>query len=147
MRANELIGRPVVTAATGERVGRIDDVLLNDTGRQTVGVLVSNGLLSTQRIVPIADVQTVGTDAVIVQRGSHATGAHEWLQGGHGATRSRPLVGKQVVTPDGRLIGTPLEVAVSGRGYRTDHVIVDVSTDAALENRSTSSRALRCHYA
>jgi uncharacterized protein YrrD len=135
-----------VTSDTGEKIGHIEDLLLDGECHRAVGVLVSGGLLSKQRVVPLADVQTVGADAVLVKTGANVVDAREWLERGVGSTRAGALYGKHVVAADGAAVGSisgivvndatgqvsSLEVAVPGRGYRTRHVLVAMDESVPL---------------
>jgi sporulation protein YlmC with PRC-barrel domain len=147
MRTVELVSKPVVTADTVEKIGRIEDLLVDRDCRRAVGVLVSEGPFSKQRVIPIEDVQTVGSDAVLVKTGSNVVEAPAWVEWARGTTRMSTLYGKHVVASDGAAIGTitglvvdqqtgdvsSLEVLVSGHGHRTGHVTVAVDKAVALD--------------
>jgi uncharacterized protein YrrD len=138
-----------VTADTGEKMGRVEDLLLDSSHHTVVGLLVTDGLLARQRIVPFKELQTVGHDAIIVRSGATAMDAREWLHEGHGAGRTRTLTDKEVVTHDGARIGTvrdvladdqsgevvALEVAApQGRLRRAHHALVHVDHDVSFTN-------------
>ena len=105
MRLKEVIGKPIVSADAGEHVGRVEEVLLDGRWHHVVGVLVTDGLLSKQRVLPFEDVQTIGIDTVIVRTVTTMRDAQDWIQGGHAAHRSRSILGKEVVTADGARLG------------------------------------------
>jgi uncharacterized protein YrrD len=105
MRLSEIIGKHIVSADTGEKVGHVDDLLLDERRHHVVGVLVTDGLLAEQRVLPFADVQTVGADAVVVRTAATICDATDWIQHGRPAHRSRAIHGKDVVTAEGARIG------------------------------------------
>jgi uncharacterized protein YrrD len=106
MHINEMLGKPIVSADTGEKFGHVDEVLLDSGRHLVVGLLVTDGVLSKQRVLPFADVQTAGVDAVIVRTVATLRDASGWLADGLPATRWRTLLGKPVVTAEGTRLGT-----------------------------------------
>ena len=78
-RASELIGKPVVSATTGEKLGTVSDLLLDDAGRGLVGLVLRHGLLKSEDVLVADAVQTLGPDA-IVSRSGELIGAKEWHQ-------------------------------------------------------------------
>jgi uncharacterized protein YrrD len=76
-RATDVIGRPIVSADTGKKLGTVGDLLLNDNGRELVGLTVRHGALRSEDVLPIESVQSLGSDAV-VSRSDHLIGAREW---------------------------------------------------------------------
>jgi uncharacterized protein YrrD len=115
MRLTEVIGKPIVSADTGEKVGRAEDVLLDDTRRHLVGILITDGMLSRQRVLPFADVQTVGVDTIIARTVTTMCDAKDWVHDGRPAHRSRTVHGKEVVTADGARIGTLQDLVADDR--------------------------------
>ena len=78
-RATELIGKPVVAADTGEKLGTVGDLLLDDESGNLVGLVLRHGLMKSEDVMPAAAIQTLGTDT-IVSRSSELIGAKEWRQ-------------------------------------------------------------------
>ena len=83
-RATDVIGKPVVTANGGERLGTVADLLLDDSTASLVGLVIRNGLLKRESVLPVASVQTLGSDAV-VSWSNELMSAREWRQ-----QRARP---------------------------------------------------------
>ena len=89
---------------TGERIGWVEDLLI-DTSRQCVsGLLVKKGTFASQIVLPFRET-TVGADAVIVRTATTFVTAREWVDEGRATYRSRDLYGKEVVTGDGTRLG------------------------------------------
>jgi uncharacterized protein YrrD len=126
MRLNEMIGKPLVSADTGEKLGHVDDLLLDGTRRRVVGVLVTDGVLAKQRVLPFADVQTVGVDTVVVRTATTICDAHEWIREGRPAHRSRSIHGKDVVTAEGAHIGKVHDLIADQRSG--DVVALEITT-------------------
>jgi uncharacterized protein YrrD len=82
-RATQLIGKAVVSADNGEKLGTVSDLLLDQQG-QLVGLVVRQGLLKTEQVLPSDAVQTLGRDAVVSRSGADLISAREWRER-HGA--------------------------------------------------------------
>ena len=78
-RTSDLIGRPVVSADSGKKLGTIADLLLDDGDGQLVGLVLRHGLLKAEDVLPAAAVQTLGADAV-VSRSSELIDARQWRE-------------------------------------------------------------------
>ena len=115
MRLNDVRGKPIVSADTGEKAGHVEDLLLDSPRHHIVGVLVSDGVLSKQRVLPFDQIQTVGVDAVIVTSLRTICDPGDWVSSGHPATRSRSVNGKEVVTAEGARIGKVRDLVADER--------------------------------
>jgi uncharacterized protein YrrD len=73
----DVIGKPVVTAGSGEKLGTVADLLLDDSTAALIGLVVRQGLLRGEHVLPVSAVQTLGTDAV-VSKSSELFSAKEW---------------------------------------------------------------------
>lgn len=78
-RATELIGKPVVAADTGEKLGTVSDLLLDGGSGNLIGLVLRHGLMKSEDVMPAAAIQTLGADA-IVSRSKELIGAREWSQ-------------------------------------------------------------------
>jgi uncharacterized protein YrrD len=76
-RATDVIGKPVVAADTGMKLGTVEDLLLDDETIEVRGVLVSHGFLKRSEILPVGAVQSLGRDAV-VSRTSELVNPRDW---------------------------------------------------------------------
>jgi uncharacterized protein YrrD len=104
-RVSELVGKPIVSAANGERVGRVSDVLLDRGSCRTVGLVLAGGLMSSEHVLPYGDVQVVGKDAIVARTGEGLMGPKEWRAQGVETERSSSLRNKRVMTTSGRQLG------------------------------------------
>jgi len=67
----ELKGLAAVSAAAGERIGRIADVLFDGATGQVTGFFVDpDGMFTKPKLLPRALVQSLGADALLVQAGA-----------------------------------------------------------------------------
>lgn len=107
MDVKKLKGIAVVAIESGEKVGAVDDVLFNLEDRSVQALAVKSGglLSSSSSVVEMADVKSIGSDAVMIaDRGA--------LQGDQNEHRFRqfPDLGDvtslRVVTEGGSFVGT-----------------------------------------
>jgi uncharacterized protein YrrD len=77
-RTSTLIGRPIVSADDGARLGTVADVLLDDRGERVVGLVVRHGLMRSEGVLPTAAVQTLGGDAVVTRSSGDLIPGSEW---------------------------------------------------------------------
>ena len=127
-RVSEIIGKTVVSAETGDRLGSIADALV-DQGR-VVALVLGGGLLGKEHVLPFRDIQTLGGDTVLARTGSGMMDPREWRKAGTETARSSALRGKPVVTTGGRRLG------------HINDLLVDAQT-GAFEELEVSSGGLR----
>ena len=96
-KVSQLIGKSIVSGDNGEKLGRVADVMLHPAAHQVVGLVVAGGVLSPEQVLPYAEIQTLGTDAVIARSGTGLvtaedlacpTGARDASERGEEAARS-----------------------------------------------------------
>ena len=139
MHLNALIGKPIVSADTGAKVGKVEDLLLDENRRLVLGVLVSHGLLGKQQVLRFAEIATPGSDALIAKSASQLLDAHSWLQDGTSSSRATALRGKNVITESGDTLGTVADLVVDD--MTGEVVALDVARKALGGLRTRHSRA------
>lgn len=65
-KASEVIGRPVMVREGGKEVGKIKDLVVDPSGRQVLGFVVAEGLLSGTKVASWAALQAIGPDSVVL---------------------------------------------------------------------------------
>jgi uncharacterized protein YrrD len=86
-RVTELLGKAVVSANSGERLGTVSDVLLDETDHHLLGLVVRRGgVMKSEHVLPSAAVQTFGRDAVVSRTSDDLITAKNWR------SRSTPVV-------------------------------------------------------
>ena len=93
-RATDVIGRPVVSANSGRKLGVVGDLLLDDAGVEVVGLVVRHGRLRGEDVLPAAAVHSLGPDAV-VSRNDELIDGREW--------RDRESMRQRAETADARV--------------------------------------------
>ena len=76
-RASDVIGKPVVSADSGRKLGTVGDLLLDEAGLGVVGLVVKHGALRGEDVLPASAVHSLGPDAV-VSRTDELIDGREW---------------------------------------------------------------------
>jgi uncharacterized protein YrrD len=113
IRATELGGRAVVDIEAAEKLGKIDRVVLDPEAKCVAGFVVSRGSSmfnsGDHLMLPAACVHAIGPDAVTVNRGAPVPADEPSLVG---LPRVSDMVGRKVVSDEGRLLGTVDDVLI-----------------------------------
>ena len=119
IRASELAGRPVVDIDAAEKIGTIEKLILDPNGRRVAGFVITRGggfPGNKERVtMPAASVHAIGPDAVTVKRDAAASadiGRIETLP------RGSDVIGRKIVTEDGRYLGKVDDVLIEGEDGR-----------------------------
>jgi uncharacterized protein YrrD len=119
-RSREIVGKPIVSAATGQKLGAVADLLLDESHHSVVGLIVRDGWISAERVLPYDDVQTIGPDVVIAKSAGELVDRRRWRERAVPAARASRFTGRRVVTEGGRILGTVSEVLIDEQTGRVD---------------------------
>jgi uncharacterized protein YrrD len=61
------MGRPIVAADSGHKLGNVADLLLDEMHGRMVGIVIGRGVFGTERVLPYGDVQTIGSDVIVAR--------------------------------------------------------------------------------
>ena len=92
-RATDVIGKPVVAADTGKKLGTVENLLLDEDTTEVGGVLLNQGFLKRKDVLPAEAIQSLGRDAV-VSRSSALADPQHWNR-----EPSEPVSGQDVAEP------------------------------------------------
>jgi uncharacterized protein YrrD len=68
IQATKVIGHKVISLEQGEELERVDDILYSSDTHTVQGVLVKpKGIMSNAKVILLSEIQSIGTDAVMVQ--------------------------------------------------------------------------------
>jgi sporulation protein YlmC with PRC-barrel domain len=104
MNATDIKGKAVISVTNGARLGRVDDVLF-DAGSLAIAAFRVSAE-GQQALIPFAQVQSLGSDAVMVPGDDVA----QWIttsSAGEGLISFDALKGYKVLDDAGTLLGTP----------------------------------------
>jgi uncharacterized protein YrrD len=119
-RTREIVGKPIVSAATGQKLGAVADLLLDESCHSVVGLVVRDGWMAAERVLPYDDVQTIGPDAVIARSAGELIDRRRWRERAVPAARASRFTGRRVVTEGGRILGIVSELLIDERTGRVD---------------------------
>lgn len=127
IRATQLSGRAVVDMDVAEKLGRVERIIIDPDARRVAGIQVSRreSLLggATRTTLPATAVYAIGPDAITVR---HAIDSGDDAERFDRLPRVSDLVGRKVISRDGRLLGLVADVLISGPdgrivGYELTH--------------------------
>jgi sporulation protein YlmC with PRC-barrel domain len=144
IRATTLGGRAVVDVDAAEELGKIDKVILDPDARRVAGFVVSRGSSflgrGTHLTVPSTAVHAVGPDAITV-RGGAAQADTAPLDG---LPCVSDIVGRRVVSRQGRFVGTVRDVLIDAESGRIiGYALSDRGTIARLDELLSGPRPAR----
>lgn len=118
IRASSLHGRTVVDMDAAEKIGQIEEILLDMDSLRVAGFVVSHGLTFVETgapkvVLPAASIHAVGPDAVTV----HRAGTEAAAPAATSLTLSR-LAGRKMVSQSGTLLGTVLDALIDSDNGR-----------------------------
>jgi uncharacterized protein YrrD len=141
-RVSEYVGKSIVAADSGEKVGTVADVLVDADAGRIVGVIVGGGLLTSEQVLPYADVQVMGGDAVIAKSRERVVGARGWRETGSDAARAKTYKNKRVITTGGRELGIVKDVYVNeNTGVVEAYDVAGPAFTRLLQRRSILSQS------
>lgn len=105
LRVSDIVGKPIVSAAKGENIGKVADVLVNPGVTEVVGLVIAGGLFRSEHVLPFTDVQAFGKDAIVSRATEGAIAAREWRQQDLATMRVSTLRHRRVMTAAGRQLG------------------------------------------
>jgi uncharacterized protein YrrD len=130
----ELIGNPVIGITDGERIARVEDVLIDPDSLQAAAIVTAKGgLLNRERKgIPADQLEIWGRDAMLAKQSDvivpddELDGRERWL------SVSDDIRGYEVVTEDGTRIGKVGDVAFDHQGQVMGYDMAEVATEGRV---------------
>jgi sporulation protein YlmC with PRC-barrel domain len=114
VRATELSGRAVIDLDCAQKVGKVDKIVIDPNARRVAAFLISRDAAmegeSPNMIVPASSVHAIGPDALTIH---YSTAANDETTRLDGLPRASDLIGRKVVSEDGRMLGQVDDVLIS----------------------------------
>jgi uncharacterized protein YrrD len=105
-KGKELIGKPVVTYDTGERINSIKDLIFDENDSSLLGFLVAEkGWFSNAKVLPLFLVSAIGADAIIVPSKNAIAPSRDYEAIHNILVNHHVLNGTRIMTTDGRDLG------------------------------------------
>ena len=140
-KVSELVGKSIVSAESGEQLGKVADMLLDQQSQRVLAIVIEGGLFSSEHVLPLSDVQTLGKDAVVARSGTGVVGAKDWRQRTIEVVRTSRLKHKPVLTTSGRALGEIHDVLLDETGIVEGFEITGSRLGRVLGRHSLLPRA------
>ncbi len=132
--AKALRDRAVIQADTAEKLGNVQDVVLDPAAGVVDGLLVTRGqslLGGTSTFVPTSQIRAIGPDAILALiRASENNPPPDRP----GSVRLSDLIGRKVVSQSGQLLGSVADVQIDDAGLRlVGYAMEDTSRSGTLK--------------
>ncbi len=115
MKFSELKGRAVINLEDAKKIGDVEDLWVDVNNHHIVSLKVKTGMFSASQVVPVAEVKSVGQDAVTIL--AHDPNNNSQPDQGQRANPSSQdvmdmtdIIGNRVVTDTGTLVGEVQDV-------------------------------------
>jgi uncharacterized protein YrrD len=105
-KGKELLGKPVITYDTGERINRIKDLIFDENDSSLLGFLVAEkGWFNNAKVLPLFLVSEIGADAIIVPSKDAIAPSRDYGTMHNILANENILNGTRIMTTDGRDLG------------------------------------------
>lgn len=110
-KGSDLIGKTIIAFDTGKRLCRVQDLVFDQENNQLLALLVDEGgLFSSARVLPLQDVQAIGTDAIIAPSRAAIQSASRFPRIKRILDYNNVLKGTHIMTVDGRHLGRMVDL-------------------------------------
>ncbi|MCY7369017.1 MAG: PRC-barrel domain-containing protein [Chamaesiphon sp.] len=110
-KGSDVIGKPIVAYDTGEKVGRVRDLIFDQERNYLVALLVQEkGFMSDARVLPLAAIQSIGMDAAIVSKAEYIISAKLNSQVAAILDRNNIMNGTHIMTVSGQDLGKMVDL-------------------------------------
>jgi uncharacterized protein YrrD len=114
-RASEIMRKPVIAAVSGEYLGRVTNLILDERRGTCLGAVIErNAPQSRRRVLPFADITSIRNDQVVARDRDSPVLARDLP--GLEETRPEALKGKALFTDAGERLGRIVDVCIDERG-------------------------------
>src|SRR5215218_5868558 len=145
LQGRELRGRAVLDLAAAEKVGVLNELVLDPSGRRVAGLIIDvlQAPFRERRQLSLASsvIHAVGPDAITIQRRSEDL-LEPWQLAS--LPRVSHITGRKAVTQSGKLLGTIDDVLIDGHSGQILGYALGTSKPV-LPLRSLFSRASKAH--
>ncbi|MHB0886986.1 MAG: PRC-barrel domain-containing protein [Bacillota bacterium] len=132
-----IIGLPVICLQTGRKMGEVRDLLIGRRGDRLSGLRVVVSSRFSLKSLRFRDIHSLGEDAVIIHDGTALLAPSRVRAVEAGARGPERVIGKRVITADGRDLGTIDDIIIdeaAGKvtGYEVSSGLVSDLVDGKL---------------
>ncbi len=110
-KGSDIVGKPIVAYDTGEKVGRVRDLIFDQERNYLVALLVQEGgFMSDARILPLLAIQSIGMDAAIVSKADSIIPAKSDTKIAAILDRNNIMNGTHIMTVAGQDLGKMVDL-------------------------------------
>ncbi len=110
-KGSDIIGKPIVAYDTGEKIGRVRDLIFDQERNHLVALLIQEGgFMSDARVLPLAAIQSIGMDAAIVSRADNIISAKSDPNVAAILDRNNIINGTHLMTVSGQDLGKMVDL-------------------------------------
>jgi uncharacterized protein YrrD len=110
-KGSDIIGKPIVAYDTGEKIGRVRDLIFDQERNYLVALLLQEGgFMSDARVLPLAAIQSIGMDAAIVSRADNIILAKSDPNVAKILDRNNIMNGTHIMTVSGQDLGKMVDL-------------------------------------
>ena len=110
-KGSDIVGKPIVAYDTGEKVGRVRDLIFDQERNYLVALLVQEGgFMSDARVLPLVAIQSIGMDAAIVSRADQIIPAKSDPRIAAILDRNNIMSGTHIMTVSGQDLGKMVDL-------------------------------------
>lgn len=113
LQASQLIGLPVGSTDTQERVGTISRIFVDPDGGQLVGFAVKTNLLGGGKVLSFHDVTAIDHAAALIRNPAVVLPAEEVAPIKKLLEEKRPVMGQKIVTEGGTSLGKVADLVIN----------------------------------
>jgi sporulation protein YlmC with PRC-barrel domain len=133
MQLDEFRGKSIISTSDGQRIGKVEDILIDPGNLKIEGIVTSRGgfMRPDVRAIKATDVEVWGQDVVLVThpdvivRREDISGLENCL------SVTEHIVGRDVITLDGQRIGELFDLLVDNKGNLTGYDVSKVRSELA----------------
>ncbi|WP_295614327.1 PRC-barrel domain-containing protein [Chamaesiphon sp. GL140_3_metabinner_50] len=124
-KGKDIIGKPIITYDSGQKVANIVDLIFNQNDNRLLGLLISeSGWFSSAKVLPLYLVKAIGVDAIIIPSRDTIASSRSYADIHQILENNNILNGTRIMTTDGRNLGKLIDLyfdETSGaiEGYET----------------------------
>ena len=105
IKASDIMGRSVSVREGGQEAGKVKDLIVDASGKQVLGFIISEGLLKSTKVAPWAALQAIGPDAVVISARSSIVKASQATEIKEALDAGTSIRGLRLQTTEGKALG------------------------------------------
>ena len=120
-RSQDIIGKVVISVSTGQKLGTVEDLLIDPPAMRVAALLLSKGSLINRDVVavPVDDVEAWGQNAIMVNGPESALRREELADHEKWVSATDDIRGRPIITVDGTRVGQVDDLIIDRDGNVT----------------------------